>query len=379
MKGLPNDIESLKKIIHQLLEKIAKLEAENAELRRRLGLDSTNSHKPPSSDGYKKPTTKPAIPKEGKRANGGQKGHKGKTLERVAQPDHIEVHLPSQCQCCGRRFEQSDIHEVVQNRQVFDLPAPKLEVTEHRIAHIKCCGRSHYGEYPLHVTVPVQYGPSVKAFVSKLSIDHKMPIEQISQLFEDMYGYDLNSSTILEILNLGYELAAPIERQIVENMLKKSVINFDETGIRVGGKIHWLHTASTEEQTHLFVHKKRGAEALESMASVLKDFKGKAVHDCWKPYFAFDEASHFLCGAHLLRELSGLAENGSLWAVKMHSLLLDLHKTTRPILQGEDDIRARYRAILKQADAEEPPPQRGKRGKPKQSPGSNLFRWAPRT
>ncbi|KOR30427.1 hypothetical protein TI04_05825 [Achromatium sp. WMS2] len=342
MKDLPNDIAFLKKIIHQLLEKNAKLEAEIAELRRRLGLDSTNSHKPPSSNGYKKFANQPAIPKEGKCANCGQKGHKGKILERVAQPDHIEVHLPGQCQCCGRWFQQGNAHAIVQTHQVSDLPAPRLKVTEYQVAQIKCCGILHCGEYPPHVTVLVQYGPNTKAFVSKLSIDHKIQIEQISQLFADMYDYNLNSPTILEILNLGYELAASIEHQLIENMLKKIVINFDETGIRVGGKLRWLHTASTEEQTHIFVHKKRRTETLKSTSSILKDFKGKAVHDCWKPYFAFEEASHFLCSAHLLRELNGLAENDSLWALKMHALLLDLHKTPRLILQGEDDMRARY-------------------------------------
>jgi transposase len=373
MANLPNDTESPKVIIKRLLEKIAQLEAENAELRRRLGLDSTNSHKPPSSDGYKKKTTKPGIPKDEKRSNGGQKGHKGKTLERVANPDHVEIHLPDQCQCCGRQFNEGDAHEVIQSRQVFDLPVPKLEVTEHQIAQIECCGIVQRGKYPPDVTVPAQYGAGVKAFVSNLSVAHKMPLEQICQLFKDMYGYDLNSSTVLGALDLGHELIEPIEGQIIEDLLKQDVVNFDETGIRVKGKLYWLHTASTESQTHLFVHEKRGAEALKSVASPLKDFKGKTVHDCWKPYFTFKDTSHFLCGAHLLRELDGLIENGSSWAEKMRALLLELYKTPRPILIGEEAIRSRYRAILTQADQEEPPPQRGKRGKPKQSRGRNLF------
>jgi transposase len=111
-----------------------------------------------------------------------------------------------------------------------------------------------------------------------------MPLEQISQLFEDMYGYDLNSSTVVSTLNLGYELAEPIENQVIEHLRKQDTVHFDETGIRVKGKLHWLHTASTENYTHLFVHEKRGNEALESKASVLKDFKGTAVHEGRSPY-----------------------------------------------------------------------------------------------
>jgi len=372
MTDLPNDIESLKALIYQLLEKIAQLEAENAELRRRLGLDSNNSHKPPSSDGLKKKTTQPGLPKDKNSTNGGQPGHQGKTLKRVAKPDQIKVHLPQQCSCCGRQFNADEAHDIIQSRQVFDLPEPKLEVTEHRLAQVECCGHAQTGTYPPEVTASVQYGPGVRAFVTKLSVDHKMPLEQISQLFEDMYGYDLNSATVEDALERAYELAEPIEAQIVAQLTEAELAHFDETGVRVAGKLHWLHGVSTETLTHLFVHEKRGADALNAEPSVLKDFTGTAVHDCWQPYFNFTEARHVLCGAHLLRELQGLWENGSLWAEDMHGFLLALYKMPRP-LADDEQVRLHYRLILDQADKEEPPPQPGKRGKPKQSKGRNLL------
>ena len=372
MPDLPDDLESLKALIQRLLEENAQLKAENAELRRRLGLDSNNSHKPPSSDGYKKKSVKPGLPKEGKRANGGQEGHKGKTLERVSQAERIELHLPRQCQCCGRRFMTEEVHRVVQSRQVFDLPEAKLEVTEHRIGQIECCGVLQQGEYPVEVTASVQYGAGVRALVTKLSVEHRMPQEQISQLFEDMYGYALNSATVEGALALGYNLAEPVEKQVITQLREQETVHFDETGMRVEGKLQWLHTACTEKHTHLFVHEKRGTTALESGASVLKDFTGTAVHDCWSPYFKFERARHVLCGAHLLRELNSLVENGSLWAEEMHDLLLTLHKMPCPVVAAEE-IRKHYHIILAQAELEEPPPQPGKRGKPKQSAGRNLL------
>lgn len=372
MIQLPNDLDSLKALVKQLLEKIQQLEAENAELRRRLGLDSDNSHKPPSSDGYGKKTVKPGLPKDGKRAHGGQVGHSGKTLKRVEEPDRIELHLPGQCACCGRRFSAGDAHEVIQNRQVFDLPEPKLEVTEHRLGQIECCGRLQRGDYPPEVTASVQYGPGVRALVTKLSVDHKMPLAQISQLFEELYGYDLNSATVEDALELAYELAAPLEAQIIAALKEEELAHFDETGVRVAGKLHWLHTVSTQTLTHLFIHDKRGADALNADASVLKDFSGIAVHDCWSPYFNFTQVLHVLCGAHLLRELQSLWENGSVWAEDMHGLLLMLYKMPRPLADSEQAL-LHYRLILEQADREEPPPQRGKRGKPKQSTGRNLL------
>jgi len=372
MTDLPNDIDTLKAIIRRLLGKIEQLEAENAELRRRLGLDSTNSHKPPSSDGYQKKTVKPGLPKAEKRAHGGQVGHPGNTLKRVAQPDRIQLHLPERCSCCGRFFRPDEACQVIHSRQVFDVPETKLAVPAHRLGQRMCCGVWQRGEYPAAVTAAVQYGAGVRALVTKLSVDHKMPLEQISQLFEDLYGYDLNSATIEEALERGYTLAESVERQVIGHLLEQQTVHFDETGVRVAGQLHWLHTASTATHTHLFVHEKRGAAALASEASVLKDFHGTAVHDCWLPYFQFEQARHVLCGAHLLRELNGLMEDGARWAREMHALLLALYHRPRPILAA-DEVRGHYHRILAQADREEPPPRPGKRGKPKQSKGRNLL------
>lgn len=372
MKGIPDDITALKALVEQLLKKIDRLEKENTELRRRLGLNSGNSDKPPSSDGYGKKTVKPGLPKEGKRANGGQKGHEGKTLRRTEQPDYAAVHLPGRCSRCGRRFGTNELHEVIGSRQVFDLPEPKLEVTEHRIGRIECCGVLHEGEYPADVTASVQYGSAVRALVVKLSVACRMPMEQISGLFEDVYGYSLNTATIEDALQRAYELSAPIEEKIRSALLNSKTVHFDETGIRAAGKLNWLHTASSETCTCLFIHQKRGAAALESEASILKNFTGNAVHDCWSPYFRFDGMRHVLCGAHLLRELAGLMEKGSLWAEEMREFLLDLYKMPHPIAAA-DEVRNHYHVILAHADAEEPPPQPGRCGKAKHSVGRNLL------
>ncbi|CDH45540.1 hypothetical protein BN874_2530001 [Candidatus Contendobacter odensis Run_B_J11] len=194
-------------------------------MRRYLGLDSTNSHKPPSSDGYQKKTVKPGLPKEGKRAHGGQVGHQGNTLKRVAQPDYIQLHLPERCPCCGRFFRSDEAYPVIHSRPVFDVPEPKPEVTEHRLGPLACCGVWQGGEYPAEVTAVVQYGAGVRAWVTKLSVDHKMPLEQISQLFEDLYGYDLNSATIEEALERGYTLAESVERQVIGHLLEQQCIS----------------------------------------------------------------------------------------------------------------------------------------------------------
>lgn len=225
MSDPPDDPELLKTPVKQLLEKIKQLEAENAELRRRLELDSTNRHRPPSSDGYQKKTVRPGIPKEKGRHNDGQKGHLGRTLIPVADPDRIEVHRPGLRRWCGRVFTADDPFEVIQRRQVFDLPEPKLEVTEHQLGQI-LCDVAQCGDYPAGVKAAVQYGSGVRALLTLLSIDHKMPLEQISQLFEDLYGHDPNSvGTILDALARGYAHAAPLEAATLAHVQEAEVVH----------------------------------------------------------------------------------------------------------------------------------------------------------
>jgi transposase len=370
------EISRLQAEVVRLQAENERLRTENIELRRRMEMNSQNSHKPPSSDGYRKKRVQPALPKGEKRAPGGQVGHKGKTLRQVEKPDKVKVHLPEHCAVCGRMILVDEPHEMVSKRQVFDLPEPKLEVTEHWLGRVECCGQSQRGKYPAYVSAGVQYGPGVRAWVTKLSVDHKMPLEQICQLFTDMYGYELNSETVETALEQGYELAAPLEAATVEQLKQAKVVHFDETGLRIVGKLQWLHTASNARYTHLFVHQKRGEEALRSEASVLKDFRGRAIHDCLAAYFKFTQAQHGLCDAHIVRELQALMEARSLWAEAMRTFLLKLYAQSRPLQrQATEDARQQYRQILSQAEQEEPPPEpKTGKGRPKNTPGRNLLR-----
>ena len=376
LADLEAEFSRLQAEVARLQAENGRLQAENVELRRRLEQNSRNSHKPPSSDGYRKKRVQPALPRGEKRAVGGQVGHQGKTLHQKEKPDKAEAHLPEYCAVCGRVISATERHEVVSRRQVFDLPEPKLEVTEHQLGQVECCGQSQRGEYPAYVSASVQYGPGVRAWVTKLSVDHKMPLEQICQLFTDLYGYALNSETVEGALEQGYELAAPLEATALEQLKGAKVVHFDETGLRIGGKLQWLHTASNAGYTHLFVHEKRGEAALRSEASVLKDFSGRAIHDCLAAYFKFTQVQHGLCDAHILRELQALVEERSLWAAAMRTFLLKLYAQSHPLTgPAAEDARRQYHQILSQAEQEEPPPQpKEGKGRPKNTPGRNLLR-----
>src|SRR6266576_3231439 len=130
--------EELIALVAAQAAEIAALKARLAELERRLGLNSSNSGKPPSSDGLKKPPRVSSLRKPSDKPSGGQKGHKGETLEQVAEPDSVVDHYPPSCANCRAAVtpEMSVGHSA---RQVFDLPEPApLPVTEHR-AHDCLC------------------------------------------------------------------------------------------------------------------------------------------------------------------------------------------------------------------------------------------------
>jgi transposase len=278
---------------------------------------------------------------------------------------------------CGRAFHEDEAYRVVGKRQVFDLPEPKLEVTEHRLGEVTCCGVAQSGVYPAHVTTPVQYGPGVRALVTQLAVAHNMPLGQISRLFADLYGYALNERTVENALEEGYDLAESVEEAIKAQLEKAEVAHFDETGIRVAGSLHWMHVASDAQYTYLFLHEKRGRRAMESSSSVLPQFQGRAIHDRLASYFQFEEAQHGLCNAHILRDLQAVSEEGRGWSVAMREHLLTLYQQAEVLTgEGAEKARRRYREILSQAEAEEPPPKRapGQRGRAKNSAGRNLMR-----
>ena len=381
------DISALQSLVDQLVYQVQRLELENAalrsalsglqqenaELRRRLNKDSQNSHKPPSSDGLSK---KPALPKAKTGNRGGQIGHSGKTLDMVAQPDQIIIHHAEHCRCCHKPFTIADISQVVHRRQVFDLPDPRLEITEHRIGVISCCGQAHLGVFPAAVLAPVQYGHRVKALVSLLSTDYRMPLDKIGTLFADLYSYQINDSTIISATQKCYEALEQAQATIKQAVTNSPVVHFDETGMRTAGKLHWLHTACTYLLCYLYVHPKRGKEALLDSPSVLKDFTNWAVHDCWASYFDFVKCLHALCNAHILRELVALMEQQSVWGGQMHQLLLDLYHHSEKatvVVDHRQDWEHRFKQICELADQEEPPPIRAARGKPKNSKGRNLL------
>jgi transposase len=291
-------------------------EARIAELERRLGLNSSNSGKPPSSDGLKKPARVSSLREPSGKKTGGQKGHPGETLCQVTKPDSTIDHYPQACAGCGKSLTAATATGHVA-RQVFDLPEPRpLIVTEHRAhtCHCAACGTQTRGVFPAGVTAPVQYGTRISAFVLYLLHYQLLPEKRLAVLMADLFGVKLATATIARISQDCAGRFQDFAEALRDHVAAAPVKHMDETGFRIGGKTQWLHVASTAWLTFYRTAAKRG--------SLLANVTGIVVHDHWKPYYTMTGVLHALCNAHHLRELKALVEiEKEDWASKMQRLL----------------------------------------------------------
>ena len=387
--------EAVIALVEHLLATIAQQQKATAELTARVqhlenqrATTSHNSSKPPASDGFAK-KTKSRREKSGKKP-GGQPGHPGRTLCQVPDPHHTVSHLPQRCPCCETALADVPATQV-EARQVFEIPLSPIEVTEHQVGTKECprCGCVARGEFPAWVTQPVQYGPRLSSVLVYLVTYQLIPRKRTQELMQDLFGATVGGGTLATVIaRCAHGLATTSER-IREAIRQARCAGFDETSVRIGGKLHWWHTAVTPELTQYHVHGKRGREGIDA-GGILPGFRGRAMHDGWGPYAHYG-CDHGLCNAHHLRELTYLVERESQeWAAEMIDLLtLALEQVEGARAEGAreldavtlDTIRTEYRRIVAAGweanplPAEEPrePTEPRRRGRRAQSKARNLL------
>jgi transposase len=364
-------------------ETIAAQATELQRLRDQIAKNSRNSSKPPSSDGLNKvPRTQSLRPK-GEKPLGGQPGHRGDTLKLVDKPDHIEVHPVTECAHCHASLENEPVNGY-EKRQVFDIPPVKVEVTEHQAEskHCPTCGQTTTASFPAEVAQVVQYGPRIKAQAAYLNTYDFTSLERTQQFFQDTYGHTLAEDTIRHATSRIAGNVKPVNQVIIDQLGQAKVVDADETGLRVAGKLHWLHVACTPALTAYFVHPQRGVAAMTE-AGILNHLQGRLVHDHLKSYYTIHTGLHALCNAHHLRELTfNYQQYEQPWAEQLADLLREIHHTvelTRPTqdhLSPESlaDFEKRYTALIAEGEALNPPPEKPPTGRrPKQSTPRNLL------
>ena len=326
--------------ITQLRDELRVARERITELEAQLSRTSANSSQPPSSDAFVKPKPKSQRRRTGRKP-GGQDGHAGRTRAQTPDPDHVVEHHPTACGGCGSDLADAERTGLVR-RQVVDIP-PIPTVTEHRMIERTCaCGTTTRAQAPQGVNAPVQFGANVRAIVCYLYLGQFLSAARTAQALSDLLGCQVSAGTVVACARRAHTALEAFTAHTAEKIAASPVAHFDETSLRVGGGLVWVHSASTNKWSLLTVHPKHGTEAMDE-AGVLPAFTGLAVHDAWAPYDTYKRvAGHVLCNAHLLRELQAVqdahGEEGWCWASQAADALRDMKKLVDGHLAGASSL-----------------------------------------
>ena len=376
------------KRIAELTEENHSLASRVEELQQKLGLNSKNSSISPSQDPFRsRKSSSQSLRQSSGRRPGGQLDHTGANINLPHKEDEEVEHFPEKCRKCpcfdkcrqnGKVFKRGECR--------YELNAVLyVKVTRHQVIEVSSCPRDDTkqkqkmkGCFPENIRGYIQYGDSFAVLAGLLSTYGAVSVNRIHDLLSSMFGVSISTGTIMSLISKCAKHVGPILPEIRKLIASSDVAHFDETGTDMNGRNFWVHCSSTGQLTLLTANQKRGKDGMDGNG-VLPVYKGTAVHDCWGPYWGFQDVIHAVCLAHILRELKWVIEfiPEHTWAAAFRDLLLKMKKVKEDAIErGEKELSSEllsefdkeYDRILRIADEECPdppdPPDR-KRGRKK--------------
>lgn len=367
IEQLLQQVNSLTTTISAQTALIAQLNQTIQELKEQINKNSKNSSKPPSSDGFKKPSPKSLRKASGKKA-GGQEGHPGTHLAVIADPDDVIGHMPSACEGCPHYQMCKGTACVAERRHVIDAVVT-VNVVEHQLLEIPICmlhGDNRKGAFPSDIKATVQYGENLQALSVALNTVGAVSVKRTHEILSGVFNIPIATGTISNMVKRCADAVAETVNTIKQKVIDSKLGHFDETGTRVDKKLWWVHDASNCEFTYLDISPKRGYVGMEQ-CRVLPLFRGIAMHDCWASYWSYTDIQHAICCAHLTRELIGIVENHpeQKWASAFIDLLIEMKKVKDKAIEAEKESLSyyhyhkfdkRYDELIKQGREENPLP-----------------------
>lgn len=281
----------------------ATLKAENAELRFRLGMDSTNSSKPSSTDSpFKRP---PPTPPTGNKP-GGQRGHPGSFRRLAKEPNEVVAARPCACARCGFSLGASDMLDAPAVHEVVDIEV------KHHIRHVqmwaaKCpkCKKVTRAKAPVG-TPTGNFGPNLEAAIGFLTMQGTSRGD-LKKLLDAMFGIDMSTGAIDTVCTRVARSVADAVEQVAEHISNAAVAHADETGWHVRGKLGWMWAALVSGAELFRFDPRRNRDAL---VALVRDFDGILHSDRWKPYERFTAEMRQLCHSHLRRDIQAIIDRG---------------------------------------------------------------------
>jgi transposase len=297
------------------VKKIAEKEKQIADLERQLALrtqNSTNSSKPPSSDGLAGAPRERGRRKKSKRRVGGQPGHQGAHRPQVPaeKVDEVRPVLPEQCQHCGHslpaELEQVRTTGGPHRHQVTELPPIQARIVEYQCHRVVCpeCGESTRAAVPLEATG--QFGPQLTALIAYLTVVCRMPRRVVETLLAQVLGIEISLGSTQKCWEEASEAVAVPCRELQQHLKDEPVLNIDETGWRTNGDKRFLWAFVAARYIVYTVAATRGSEVLIRLLGAV--FHGVLCSDRFSAYLKYHSGTAQFCWAHLKRNLLGIVE-----------------------------------------------------------------------
>ena len=276
---------------------------------------------------------------------GGQPGHKGHGFHEPKKVDRVRIIpvIPDQCKNCSHWESCKDNATCGQKHNVYDVEIHIVKKVYQPLI-VVCPEKANetvQSEYPDDAKGTNQYGVTIMALSCLLYCFGMVSFNRTHEILVPLLGMNLSPATMLRFIDQLASLVKGTVEAILETEKQEKVIHCDETGVRIDGDLHWIHSISTSLYTFVSIQNKRGKDGMDAIG-FLPAFVGTVVHDCWSSYFKYVNCIHAICNAHLERELAGLSKfftNASKWADDMVDLLQRmLHKKHMAQEEGKDHL-----------------------------------------
>jgi len=308
-----------------LERRVAELEARVRELERLLSeaARAAKRQAAPFSKGV--PKTHPKTP--GRKA-GEDYGTQAFRRCPDTKPDQvIDVPSPTRCPSCGGRVREAHVD------QQFQIEIPRRAILRRFDLHIgvcACCGERVQPRHELQTSdalgaAAVQFGPDAQALIALLKNKIGLSYGDITALMKDAFGIELTRGAAARMVRRAGERAEPVYDAIKMMVPQRDAVYPDETGWKVGGRLHWLWDFVTDLFTVYVIRPSRGADVLAEVLGM--DYDGRLTHDGWAPYDRLVQAVHQQCLQHPLRRAKEIIEQfgarNSRFAVWVQKFILD--------------------------------------------------------
>ena len=320
---LQREIERLRKELERLREKVADSEKQIADrdnkiadLERQLAgrkKDSTNSSKPPSSDGPAAARRLKPAHSRGRRKPGGQKGHPGRhrELQPLERVDQIVPVLPPDCRHCGQplpqQLEQAHTVGELHRYQVAELPPVRPHIIEYQCHKVACphCGRPTRAQLPAEVQASV-FGPRLAGLIAYLTVGLRIPRRGVEELLGTALGTAISLGSTQKLVEESSEALAATCQELEQQLPKEPVLNSDETGWRSMGERRWLWALVASWFVFFTVAASRSSQVLIHLLGTV--FPGILCSDRFGAYLKYHKGQAQFCWAHLKRDLLGIQQ-----------------------------------------------------------------------